>query len=61
MGADTLHRSEKRHLSRWTIMSTEIGNPAPDLKLTDDTGHEVQLSSLWRQQPLVLIFVRHLG
>jgi len=42
-------------------MSTEIGNPAPDLKLTDDTGHEVQLSSLWRQQPLVLIFVRHLG
>jgi len=42
-------------------MSTEIGGTAPDLTLADHTGRDVQLSTLWRHQPLVLIFVRHLG
>jgi peroxiredoxin len=42
-------------------MSTAVGNTAPDVNLIDHSGHEVQLSSLWQKQPLVLIFVRHLG
>lgn len=38
-----------------------VGDVAPDLTLPDDTGQSVRLSSLWHDQPLVLIFVRHLG
>jgi peroxiredoxin len=35
--------------------------PAPDLLLKDITNQEVQLSSLWAKQPLVLAFTRHFG
>lgn len=35
--------------------------PAPDLLLKDINNHEVQLSSLWVKQPLVLAFTRHFG
>ena len=34
---------------------------APDLKLSDLNGKEVQLSSLWKKRPLVLAFTRHFG
>ncbi len=34
---------------------------APDLKLLDTNKQEVQLSSLWAKQPLVLAFTRHFG
>lgn len=37
------------------------GDIAPDLMLPDHTGQSVKLSSLWHDQPLVLIFARHLG
>ncbi|MEZ6059389.1 MAG: hypothetical protein R3C19_03400 [Planctomycetaceae bacterium] len=34
---------------------------APDLTLACGTDGPVTLSSLWEAQPVVLIFVRHLG
>lgn len=39
----------------------EVGQTAPDLTLADDQGQSVRLSDLWRQRPLVLLFVRHFG
>jgi peroxiredoxin len=37
------------------------GDPAPDLTVTDATGEQLALSSLWQDQPLVLAFLRHYG
>ena len=37
------------------------GDIAPDLTLTSDEGQPVYLSGLWRERPLVLLFVRHFG
>jgi Peroxiredoxin len=34
---------------------------APDLKVLDTSGNEVQLSSLWAKRPLLLAFTRHFG
>ena len=39
----------------------EVGDAAPDVTLRDDQGNDVQLSSLWSQQPSALVFVRHFG
>ena len=38
-----------------------IGDNAPDFTLPVHTEQPVRLSSLWHDQPLMLIFVRHLG
>ncbi len=38
-----------------------VGDPAPDMTLADDSGQQISLSSLWSQQSLVLLFIRHLG
>jgi peroxiredoxin len=40
---------------------TGVGQPAPDIQLPDDTGMPIQLSDLWQQQPLLLLFLRHFG
>jgi peroxiredoxin len=37
------------------------GERAPDLVLRDGTGANVALSDLWRNGPLVLVFLRHFG
>lgn len=38
------------------------GDPAPDLTLARaDDGTPVRLSDLWREKPLLLVFVRHFG
>lgn len=37
------------------------GDPAPDLALIDGQRASVQLASLWAEQPLVLVFLRHFG
>jgi peroxiredoxin len=42
-------------------MPLAVGDPAPDLCLLDAGERPVLLSSLWRQKPLVLIFLRHFG
>ncbi len=41
--------------------SPDVGDPAPDATLTDTEGNKVQLSSIWEQKPVVLIFLRHFG
>lgn len=37
------------------------GDKAPDLRLHNASGEEVALSSLWRERPTVLVFLRHFG
>jgi peroxiredoxin len=39
----------------------KVGDPAPDVVLTDLDGREVALASLWQQQPTLLVFLRHFG
>ena len=38
-----------------------VGDRAPDATLPDDLNRPTRLSELWRQQPIVLVFVRHSG
>lgn len=39
----------------------KFNDPAPDVELQDVRGRPVQLSSLWKEQALVLAFTRHFG
>jgi len=39
----------------------KFNDPAPDLELLSASGQPVQLSSLWKDQVLVLAFTRHFG
>ncbi len=39
----------------------KFNDPAPDLELQDVNGLSMRLSSLWRQQVLLLAFTRHFG
>jgi peroxiredoxin len=39
----------------------EVGDRAPDAKLLDSSGGEVQLSTLWKEQPVVLVLLRYFG
>jgi peroxiredoxin len=38
-----------------------IGDSAPDAELTPTEGAPVRLSDYWTKQPVVLVFLRHLG
>lgn len=38
-----------------------VGDAAPDLVLLDAEERAVALSSLWKERPLALIFLRHFG
>lgn len=42
-------------------MALEIGQPAPDVTLLNPQGEPITLSSLWRQGPILLTFLRHFG
>ena len=37
------------------------GNQAPQLTLIDSEHQEVEITSLWQDQPLALFFTRHMG
>ncbi|HEY6417899.1 MAG TPA: hypothetical protein VIX59_02755 [Candidatus Binataceae bacterium] len=39
----------------------EKGDKAPDVRLRDSNGQTLALSELWRERPLVLVFLRHFG
>jgi hypothetical protein len=54
-----LYDEEARLVTDQSIVG--VGDPAPDMTLTDAGGEQTSLSSLWKEQPLVLLFVRHLG
>jgi len=45
--------------SRWSALPPQVGDPAPDLRLTDSNGAERALSELWSEGPALLIFWRH--
>ena len=36
-------------------------NPLQDLTVLDTQGQPIPVASLWRDQPVVLVFVRHFG
>jgi len=38
-----------------------VGAPAPDLEFLDSEERTVRLSSYWRRQPTVVVFLRHFG
>jgi peroxiredoxin len=38
-----------------------VDDSAPDVELRDDTGKQINLSVLWQERPLALLFVRHFG
>jgi peroxiredoxin len=39
----------------------EVGDPAPDALLIDLERREVRLSSLWKERPAVVVFLRYFG
>lgn len=39
----------------------QVGERAPDATLQDLDGREVELSSLWRRRPAVIVFLRYFG
>src|SRR2546421_4955923 len=39
----------------------EAGEGAPDAIVHDLEGNEVQLSSCWKKQPTIFVFIRHFG
>lgn len=47
--------------TRWKKPPLQIGDPAPNLKLQDQTGKIVQLQDFWKNGPALLLFWRHYG
>jgi putative ABC transport system ATP-binding protein len=43
------------------LTQLRFNDPAPDLELTTGAGERIQLSSLWKEKPLLLVFTRHFG
>ncbi len=42
-------------------MTLELGDPVPELELTNQHGEQVPISRYWQERPAVFFFVRHLG
>lgn len=43
------------------LQEINMGDMAPDVTVRRDDGSEISLSQLWRDNPVVLVFLRHLG
>jgi peroxiredoxin len=43
------------------VSAPQVGDPAPDATLLDEGERPLRLSELWREAPLLLIFLRHFG
>jgi len=43
------------------LAQLKFNDPAPDLELLNTNGSPVMLSSLWKEQVLILAFTRHFG
>jgi peroxiredoxin len=46
---------------RWPVMPLQVGDPAPNFTLKDQTERTADLSSLWSEGPALLMFWRHYG
>ena len=47
---------------RWDTIPLQVGDPAPDIELTDARRDEpVQLATTWADRPALLLFWRHFG
>jgi peroxiredoxin len=44
-----------------SIYVPQVGEPAPDVELRDESGSPVKLSDFWRNGAVALIFIRHFG
>jgi len=47
--------------TRWTEPPLQVGDPAPDFTLPDQTGEHRELSSFWADKPALILFWRHYG
>jgi hypothetical protein len=43
------------------MSSPLVGDPAPDAVVLDGAGDRANLSTLWRDRPALLVFLRHYG
>lgn len=39
----------------------KFNDPAPDVEILDTRGQPIRLSSLWKEQTILLVFTRHFG
>ncbi|MEK6721114.1 MAG: peroxiredoxin-like family protein [Chloroflexota bacterium] len=47
---------------RWNALPVQVGDPAPDVDLTDArSGSPIRLASAWSDRPALLLFWRHFG
>ncbi|MCJ7511605.1 MAG: AhpC/TSA family protein [Anaerolineales bacterium] len=46
---------------RWSRVPLQVGDKAPDFELPDASANPIRLSSLWKGQPLLVLFWRHFG
>ena len=67
---DQMARAEARWLEgwtagpsrlRWTKLPLQVGDQAPSFDLPDQAGRLTPMSSLWKNQPAVILFWRHFG
>src|SRR6185436_9731945 len=47
--------------TRWSALPVQAGDAAPDAELKDSTGAARKLSALWKDGPVLLVFLRHFG
>jgi hypothetical protein len=44
-----------------SMIDTSVAERLSDVEVYDPYGHPVRLGDLWREHPVVLVFVRHFG
>jgi peroxiredoxin len=45
----------------WSAVPLQAGDAAPSLWMRDQRGNSIELASLWRNRPALLVFWRHFG
>ena len=56
---DFWKRGPKR--TKWTSLPPQVGDIAPDIRLTNQVGNAVQLSEYWNKSSALILFWRHFG
>jgi peroxiredoxin len=47
--------------TRWSKLPVQAGDPATDVELKDSAGKKRDLSEMWQDGPVLLMFLRHFG